>query len=328
MFCSVFSERHGIPFSLTGCIMNENLSKREKERISSAYMNYAKNAKLTMGQINFRGISMIAWLLSMPFDIWAIVESLVFNAKFSKFLLILLLGVAVGYAAGGLLLAFIYIRLKDFAKLERTEGYSPKFYEEAERLYKEKRLQPLIAADCFIRNGYADRTLEILSTIDSSLIEKNPTNAHMYYAVLMMAYMLNSDMENAHKAYNDGLYYLKTYMNSPAYGDNVSLALGVYEFFCGNHETAAGLLDNSMRIVMASRKPKSRIPEENFIFTISYWKAMCFSAMGNKAAAWDIINSCRSLYTTDYYRKCADKLIKDMAEDEKRKNEVENETIS
>lgn len=327
MFCSVFSERHGIPFCLTGCIMNENMSASEMDRVSSAYVLYAKNAKLTMKQLNFRGIRNIVSLISVPFDIWAIIVCL-FQTKFYKAFGIILLGIAVGLAVFGIFYAVTYLGLRSGGMIERTEGYSPKFYEETERLYSEKKLIPVIAADCFLRNGYADRALEILSGIDSGVFVKNPSNAHLYYAYLITAYLLKGDMESAQKSYNNGLYYLRTYMNSPAYGDNVSLALGIYEYYCGHYDTAAGLLDNALRILTAARKPKTRIPEENFIFTVSYWKAMCFAAMGNKAAAWDILNSCKNLYRSDYYGKCAAKLFEDMAEDEKRKNEVTNETIS
>lgn len=36
--------------------------------------------------------------------------------------------------------------------------------------------------------------------------------------------------------------------------------------------------------------------------------------MGNKAAAWDSINYCKSFYKTPYYRQCCEKLLADMAE--------------
>ena len=302
--------------------MNENLSAMEKENLSSAYINYAKNATLTMKQLNFRSLRTLAWMISAPFDIWALVETWFFKAGITKFLLIILLGAAVGFAVSGLFMAYMYIRLREFAKLERSEGYSPEFYKEMERGIAEKKIIPIIAADAYLMNGYADKALEMLDGVDSSTFVKHPSNAHIYYYTLITALLLKGDTEQAEKAYNSGFYYLKTYMNSPAYGDKVSLTLGIYEYYRQNYETALRLFDNAMRIVMASRKAKSRIPEENFICIVSYWKAMCFAAMGNKAAAWDIINSCRDLYASDYYKKCAAKLLDDMAEDEKRKNQT------
>ena len=117
-------------------------------------------------------------------------------------------------------------------------------------------------------------------------------------------------------------------MNSPIYGDRVSLSLAIYEYCGGNYETAARLTDNALRLVMASSKKKNRIPDEYFKSAALYWKAMCLASMGNKAAAREIIYSSREHYATDYYRKCFAKLLEDMANDDNRKNEVKNETIS
>lgn len=308
--------------------MSGNIDLRESEKLSAVYKSYAKRALMTQSRMNLEIVKTIIKILFVPFALWALIEFFVFKAEVQRFMFIIFLWIVVGAALGGVVLLFmygsVYKSVGKLVKIERSEGYGPGFYEEMENT----KVSPCLMGDYYNLNGYADKALEKLGGIDPNIYVEKPSDAHLYYSVLITALSLKGDRESAVRAYNSGLYYLKTYMNSPIYGDRISLSLAIYEYCGGNYETAARLTDNALRLVMASSKKKNRIPDEYFKSAALYWKAMCLASMGNKAAAREIIYSSREHYATDYYRKCFAKLLEDMANDGNRKNEVKNETIS
>lgn len=307
--------------------MSGNIDLRESEKLSVAYKSYAKRALMTQSRMNLEIVKTIIKILFVPFALWTLIEFFVFKAEVQRFMFIIFLWIVVGAALGGVVLLFmygsVYKSVGKLVKIEREEGYGPRFYEEMENT----KVSPCLMGDYYNLNGYADKALEKLGGIDPNIYVEKPSDAHLYYSALITALSLKGDRESAVRAYNSGLYYLKTYMNSPIYGDRISLSLAIYEYCGGNYETAARLTDNALRLVMASSKKKNRIPDEYFKSAALYWKAMCLASMGNKAAAREIIYSSREHYATDYYRKCFAKLLEDMANDN-RKNEVKNETIS
>lgn len=307
--------------------MSGNIDLRESEKLSAVYKSYAKRALMTQSRMNLEIVKTIIKILFVPFALWALIEFFVFKAEVQRFMFIIFLWIVVGAALGGVVLLFmygsVYKSVGKLVKIEREEGYGPRFYKEMENT----KVSPCLMGDYYNLNGYADKALEKLGGIDPNIYVEKPSDAHLYYSALITALSLKGDRESAVRAYNSGLYYLKTYMNSPIYGDRISLSLAIYEYCGGNYETAARLTDNALRLVMASSKKKNRIPDEYFKSAALYWKAMCLASMGNKAAAREIIYSSREHYATDYYRKCFAKLLEDMANDN-RKNEVKNETIS
>lgn len=307
--------------------MSGNIDLRESEKLSAVYKSYAKRALMTQSRMNLEIVKTIIKILFVPFALWTLIEFFVFKAEVQRFMFIIFLWIVVGAALGGVVLLFmygsVYKSVGKLVKIERKEGYGPGFYEEMENT----KVSPCLMGDYYNLNGYADKALEKLGGIDPNIYVEKPSDAHLYYSALITALSLKGDRESAVRAYNSGLYYLKTYMNSPIYGDRISLSLAIYEYCGGNYETAARLTDNALRLVMASSKKKNRIPDEYFKSAALYWKAMCLASMGNKAAAREIIYSSREHYATDYYRKCFAKLLEDMANDN-RKNEVKNETIS
>lgn len=306
--------------------MGGKISRRDEQNLSLAYKNYAKLALMTQKQIEFNTVKNIASVLLVPFELYAIIRSFQHKIELPAFLGVIAVGLVISLAAGFLFNVLIKGLYKKLLQIERTEGYSDNFIAEALRLSANG--DNTLVARAYICRGELDKAIEALEKVNSRAYAERPTGAHMYYATILMAYLLVGNMEKAEKAYNEGFYYMNTYRKSPVYGSAVSLSLGIYEYYCGHYEMSMELLNDAMQLDVACRKPENTIPDQNSAFMISYWIAMCHASMGNKAAAWDIINSCRGLYTTDYYRKCADKLIEDMAEDEKRKNEVKNETIS
>ncbi len=304
-----------------------NIDEKEYNKMSVVYKNYAKSALYTSGQLYRKMVLNILYIVISPFE-FAALFVLLREDSFKKFFLILLIGAVLGLLIGLSALGYLFFRLRELLRLERTEGYTPRLFAELERLLSENKYNKESAAFAYFRVGDADRAIEILGSIDPKNYVSKPNGAHLYYAAMITARLLKGEISEAERLHSEGFYYLNTYMNSPIYGVQVSIALGIYEYFHGNYNVSLGLLDNAMRIDIAGRKPKNRLPDESSAFIISYWRAMCFASSGNKAAAWEIINSCKSLYTTDYYRQCAEKLLADMAEDEKRKNTKEYEEIS
>lgn len=275
---------------------------------------YEKRAPMTLKRNNFELIKMCASFVVIPFDIAAIVMFAKDNIKW--FFILTILGVVLGFAVGAVFLLSVYLKQNAFklSELERTEGYTQKFIDELEKY----NCNSNTIASVYVYCGNPDMALSKLSDINEADFQKNPSSAHVYYSTVLMAYLLKGDMENAKAVYQRGLYFLQTYMNSPIFGDKICIALAVYEYFCTNYSVSLQLLDNALRIgVSTPAKPKQRLIDENMICIISYWRAMNFASMGNKAAAWEIINSCKNMYTTPFYKQCAEKLLCDMAENNK-----------
>lgn len=249
-----------------------------------------------------------------------------------------IIGIIIGAALGFLVGMILVIRSKNISgrlnELELSEGYTDATLDEAYKMLgkKQSNVWKMTYAEIIghIHNfrGEFSKTAELLSQMDESIFSVSPTNAHMYYSALLMAYLMLGERERAFDVYNRGMYYMRTYMNSPVSGVCVSLSLAVYEFYAGHYGVSLQLLDNALRAGSADVRPEHRIPNENMTSIICYWKALVFANMGNKAAAWEMINYCKNFYKTPYYETLSDKLLEDMAEDEKRKNEVTDETIS
>ncbi|MCM1330465.1 MAG: hypothetical protein NC253_13610 [Ruminococcus sp.] len=298
-----------------------------EEQIRAQYANYEKMASWTLKQINktvekiyFAGVfclfTAIGFTLSIIFHNFAIGA------------VCLLAGIAAGIAAGKLKVRKIQNTVSEAGKIERTEGYTQRFFDEQDKITDPTFQSGIISALAYTNCGMPDMALAKLDNIDSSIYSEMPSNAHMYYAALLMAYLLKGDLDHAADAYQKGFYYLNTYKSSPMYGAVVSLALGMYEYFCGRYETSLQLLDIGMRAGSAYVRPENRIPDENMMTVLCYWKAMNLASMGNKAAAWDCINYCKNFYKTDYYRQCCEKLLADMEKNHKSEMMENAETLS
>ena len=165
--------------------------------------------------------------------------------------------------------------------------------------------------------GNTEMALMELKKVNPEVYKQKPDGAHVYYAALLIAQLLAGDLDHAADTYSKGFYYLNTYKASPVSGPYVSLALGMYEYFCGQYDKSLQLLDIGMRAGSADARPENRIPDENMTSMICYWKAINLASMGNKAAAWDNINYCKDFYKTPYYQQCCEKLLADMEKNHK-----------
>lgn len=296
---------------------NERVHLTE-EQVKAQYENYEKMSSWTLEQV-MKGVKKLYFFgIFLLFASVGITLTLMSHNKVI-FIVCSLAGIPAGIIAGKLKVYKLKNVLNEAVKIERTEGYTQRFFDEMDKITdgKETYQPSVITALIYVHCGNPDMALNELKKIDSSIYSEMPTNAHNYYAAMLMAYLLKGDLDHAADAYTKGFYFMNTYKNSPLYGAAVSLSLGMYEFYCGHYDTSLQLLENAMRVHCAYLRPENRIPDENMTSMICYWKAMNLAAMGNKAAAWDNINYCKDFYKTPYYRQCCEKLLADMAENHK-----------
>ena len=246
------------------------------------------------------------------------------DENLSAHLIVLAVGTALGFGTGILLVAKGKNIASELSRLELSEGYSDATLEEAYRMMNKKQSNEwkitcaITAAGIHNYRGEFSKTVELLSAVDESFFKVSATNAHIYYSSLLMAYLMLGDLDHAADTYNRGLYFMQTYMNSPTAGVIVSQVLAVYEYYAGHYDVSMQLLDNTIRIGSSGIKQseqRTTIPGENMTSIICYWKAVNFFAMGDKASAWEMINSCKGLYKTPYYEQLSQKLLDDMAKE-------------
>lgn len=273
--------------------------QRQKMRLTYALVG------LTTGIVAGRGGS-IAWLL--------------FGAAF---------GLSLGILGGSVWLKMIQKPYKKLDHLEKSTGYTDETLAEAYDLLnrhqsRSKRIScAVIVAMTHNFRGEFSRALSVLTTMDETIFSTDPTSAHDYYAALLTAYLVSGDLDHASDAYNRGAYYMRTYMNNPSSGSHVSMALALYELYTGHYDVSLQLLENAARIGKTDFKPENRIPDENMTSMICYWKAVNFASMGDKASAWEMINFCKNFYKTPYYESLCQKLLDDMAKNEKNQKNPE-----
>lgn len=288
-----------------------------EEQVKTLYANYEKRASWTLERI-MKEVKRLYFLgIYSLFLFLGIILVLILRSA-AVLAVCFLVGIAAGIAAGKLKVYKIKNNLSEADKIERSEGYTQRFFDEANKISDDKTYQiSVTTALIYVHCGNPDMALNKLKNIDSSIYSEKPTCAETYYSALLAAYLLKGDLDHAADAYTKGFYYMNTYKNSPIYGAAVSLSLGMYEFYCGHYDISLQLLENAMRVHCAYLKPENRIPDENMTSMICYWKAINLASMGNKAAAWDSINYCKDFYKTPYYQQCCEKLLADMEKNHK-----------
>ncbi len=289
-----------------------------EEQIRIQYANYEKRASWTLEQI-MNGVKRLYFLRIYSLFLFLGIILVLILRSAAVLAVCFLVGIVAGIAAGKLKVYKLKNAANEAGKIERSEGYTQRFFAEANKLTdgKETYQVSVTIALTYVHCGNPDMALDKLKKIDSSVYAEMPVGAHFYYSALLSAYLLKGDLDHAADAYTKGFYYLNTYKNSPVYGAAVSLSLGMYEFYCGHYNISLQLLENAMRVHCAYLKPENRIPDENMTSMICYWKAINLASMGNKAAAWDNINYCKNFYKTPYYQQCCEKLLADMEKNHK-----------
>lgn len=294
---------------------NERVHLTE-EQVKAQYANYEKRASWTMKQIE-KELERLYFLgIYSLFLFLGIILVLIFRSA-AALAVCFLVGIVAGIAAGKLKVYKIKNGVSEAQKIERSEGYTQRFFDEEEKITDPIYQSVITTALAYVYCGNPDMALNKLKNFDSSVYAEMPNGAHLYYSALLAAYLLKGDLDHAADAYTKGFYYMNTYKNSPIYGAAVSLSLGMYEFYCGRYDISLQLLENAMRVHCACLKPENRIPDENMTSMLCYWKAINLASMGNKAAAWDSINYCKNFYKTPYYQQCCEKLLADMEKNHK-----------
>lgn len=306
---------------------SENKQLTEKQ-VKAQYENYEKMSSWTLEQSVKKLERLYFFGIFLLFNSVGIILTFMFGSA-AIFAVCFLIGAAAGIIAGKLKVYKIKSVVSEAGKIERSEGYTQRFFDEMNKISDEKSYQTSVTtALVYIDCGNPDAALDKLRNIDSSVYIQRPTNGHMYYSAALTAYLLKGDLDRAADTYNKGFYFMNTYKNSPLYGAYVSLALGMYEFYCGHYDVSLQLLENAMRVHYSTLKPENRIPDENMTSMICYWKAINLASMGNKAAAWDCINYCKNFYKTPYYQQCCEKLLADMEKNHKSEMIENAETLS
>lgn len=305
--------------------------KPNQKQIDELYRQYERKAAFTLKQIyddsekKIRNIYII--FFNLVYIILAIIQhkhTLVFFAAFVVITLIAVISAKLLRNS-----AEKKARSSKAAQIERAEGYTQNlldaFYTMPEN--PQYTVSSTIAL-IYTFWGNTEMALMELKKINPEVYKQKPDGAQLYYAALLIAQLLAGDLDHAADTYSKGFYYLNTYKASPISGPCVSLALGMYEYFCGRYDMSLQLIDIGIRAGYDDMRPENRIPDENMMTMLCYWKAVNLASMGNKAAAWDCINYCKNFYKTDYYRQCCEKLLADMAEKHRSEMRESAETLS
>lgn len=290
----------------------DNRTKRSGWR----YRYYEKQAGWTLKRLRLHGGITLFWMAAAT----KCIMGLIGYSSLSGFIADIISGVLMGLVFGGVFMfAMNYMaRHSQAYKTEITEGYSDKLIEQ---LRSYEKVTPVTASSVSLAynfRGEFNESLAELRRVNAYSLYVNPNGAHNYFAALLQACLLAGDTEAARAAYENGFYYLKTYMNSPISGANVSLSLAIYEYFNSRFDLSLNLLDNAFKLLNKDYDPEQHIPDENLRSILSYWRAKNLIAVGNKGEALKMLSNCKNYYKTDYYKKKIDEL----------KKELENETVS
>lgn len=292
--------------------VNKKPSKGIIESDLTYLKQYEKQASLTVEELHKKRAKetaaevMCLILLLAIFSIWF--------KQYLLFCILLIASFASYYIAYRISYNAVMKKEKNIMAIENG-GYTETFFDELRKLPEtDTDYFTIFRAMAYDFCGDANNALMELKRVDASVYVDNPSGAHNYYAALLMAHLISDDLDHSADAFNKGFYYMNTYKDSPADGAFVSLALGMYENFCGHYDTSLQLLDSAMRL-QNNMRLKTRVPDENMRSMICYWKARNFFAMGDKASAWEMINSCKGFYKTPYYEQLSQKLLDDMAKE-------------
>lgn len=283
-------------------------------RSGSIYRRYEKQSTWALKRIRLEGAFMLFKMAVMT----AALVGVVTYDGLTGLIVSLAVGAVIGAVFGGIYVAVnTHMSRNSYGyKIEITQGYTDELIEE---LRKYEKITPVSAASVALVYNYRGEfkeALEALKRVDAFSLHNNPNGAHSYFAALLEACLLGGDIESAKAAYENGFYYMKTYMNSPVYGVNVSLSLAIYEYFMGRHDLSLNLLDNGFRILNADYDPEQHIPDENLRSILSCWRAKNLIAVGDRKSAAEMLANCENYYKTYYYKGKIEELKKELSENE------------
>lgn len=309
--------------------------KKDKElsqkQIDKLYKQYERKAAFTLKQIYDDWEKRVRNMYIIFFNLVYIISAIVQHDHVLIILAAFVFMTLVAIISSKLLRIFSENKARNSkaAQIERVEGCTQNlldaFYAMPENpQYTVASTTALI----YINLGNSEMALMELKKVNPDIYKQKPDGAQLYYSALLMAQLLAGDLDHAADTYSKGFYFMNTYKASPVCGPYASLALGMYEYFCGHYDMSLQLLDIGIRAGAVDVRPENRIPDENMSTVLYYWKAMNLASMGNKAAAWDCINYCKNFYKTPYYQQCCEKLLADMEKNHKSEMIENAETLS
>lgn len=294
--------------------------KLSQKQIDKLYRQYERKAAFTVKQIyddwekGIRNIDIIF------FNLVYIVSAIIHNEQVIMLFVAFVVMTLMACIAAKLMRKFIENKARNSkaAQIENSEGCTQNLLDELYRTPENpQHTVTSVIALVYTSLGNTEMAIMELKKVNPDVFKQNPGGAHDYYAALLTAQLLAGDLDHAADTYSKGFYFLNTYKSSPVSGSHVSLALGMYEYFCGHYDMSLQLLKIGIDSLYVDLRPELKIPKENMLSILSYWKAMNFASMGNKAAAWDSINYCKDFYKTPYYQQCCEKLLADMEKNHK-----------
>lgn len=254
--------------------------------------------------------------LKLVFTIMGVFLGIISGLSSPSYILFgILLGGAVGYLAGVIMIALIKAPMKKFAELERSEGYSDATVAAQYEIVQKNPslINKSVLASIYNFRGEFRLAINALYDVDERMFVQQPFGAELYYSQLMLAHHMLGNHELANETYNRGSYFMQTYMHSPTSGGYVSMALAVHEYFLQHPDRAIEFITASDNAYMSGDiKEEDKLPQ-SCCWTINcYWRALFLACKGYTDDALKIIDNTDGIYVTDYYRMALNKLRDDI----------------
>ena len=97
-------------------------------------------------------------------------------------------------------------------RIERSEGYTQSFFDAAYATPETPQFTVAsMLAGVYTFIGNTEMALMELEKVDPEVYKKNPNGAQSYYAALLMAQLLDGDLDHAAETYKNRFYYMNTY---------------------------------------------------------------------------------------------------------------------
>ena len=237
-----------------------------QKQIDKLHRQYERKAAFTLKQTFDDFEKVIRNLYIIVVDSFYLILLLVKLERFPALLVMLVLCTLIAVIAAKLFRKSAEKKATNtkVIQIERAEGYTQNlldaFYAMPENSQYTVASMTALVYDCL---GNTEMALMELKKVNPDVYKQKPDGAHIYYAALLIAQLLAGDLDHAADTYSKGFYYLNTYKSSPISGPFVSLALGMYEYFCGQYDKSLQLLDIGMRAGSVDVRPENRIPDEN-----------------------------------------------------------------
>ncbi|MDE6133095.1 MAG: hypothetical protein K2G04_06970, partial [Oscillospiraceae bacterium] len=141
--------------------------------VKAQYANYEKMSSRTSKQIEKELEKLYFFGIFLLFSSVGITLTLMFHNK-AIFIVCFLVGAAAGIIAGKLKVYKIKNNLSSVEKIERTEGYTQRFFDEMSKITDDKTYQPsLITAIGYVDCGNPDMVINELKKLTAAFMLKS-----------------------------------------------------------------------------------------------------------------------------------------------------------